>query len=184
MGGSKQKKTEQRAFSFCYLTILNSSENLVYPTSSLVLTFIILDSEEIWLFNFKNMWTTWLLHSTMKRLLYYSLFRHTYTIEDNWSTRSCIAEENIVTLANQLRKRNEETQFDVIEALTSHHFSPISECLPISRSCHGCAATDLLVMDEIILSLRGGCEEWWEMETLFGVSFGGTTFATWNYNNQ
>ena len=47
LGGSKQKKTEQRAFSFCYLTILNSSENLVYPTSSLVLTFIILDSEEI-----------------------------------------------------------------------------------------------------------------------------------------
>lgn len=70
---------------------------------------------------------------------------------------------------------------------TSHHFFTnflMLSCLPISRSCHGCAATDLLVMDEIILSLRGGCEEWWKMGLLFGVSFDGTSFATWKSNNQ
>ena len=53
-----------------------------------------------------------------------------------------------------------------------------SKNVPISRSCQGCAATDLLVMDDRILSFRGGCDFWiwWcERDTapLFGLSIGG-----------
>lgn len=53
-------------------------------------------------------------------------------------------------------------------------------CLPISRSCHGCAATVLRVKDERILSLRGGCGVCWQAETLFGVSIGGAISSAWN----
>lgn len=58
-------------------------------------------------------------------------------------------------------------------------------CLPISRSCQGCAATDLLDKDERILSLRGGgvAEVQLEVGTLFGVSIGGDISAAWNDKN-
>lgn len=46
---------------------------------------------------------------------------------------------------------------------------------PISRSCQGCAATDLRDMDERILSLRGGCGAWWALVPFctFSVMLGG-----------
>jgi len=47
----------------------------------------------------------------------------------------------------------------------------------MSRSCHGCAATDLLAKDETILSLSGGGDGE-EVATLFGVSIGGDISAT------
>lgn len=47
------------------------------------------------------------------------------------------------------------------------------DSIPISRSCHGCAAMDLLVIEESILSFRGGCEVVWDSGALVGVSIGG-----------
>lgn len=49
----------------------------------------------------------------------------------------------------------------------------------MSRSCQGCAATDLLAKDETILSLSGGGDGE-EVATLFGVSIGGDISATLN----
>lgn len=56
--------------------------------------------------------------------------------------------------------------------------------IPISRSCQGCAAIDLLVIEESILSLSGGCAGGWETGVLLTVSIGGAIIAaTLNKNN-